>query len=98
MDLFNELAQEAHDACTVNGRFHPRHVAEQFVALVQEQLGSGRQEIPTFLDRLAVDGAGKWLADYRRSVSLVAKTKKGNEVEVSAYAGIRDEDGQPVQM
>lgn len=91
MDVFNELAQESHDACTVDGAFSPREVAEDFVSRVSALEGSGRQEPVSFLRRLTVQGAAKWLADFRRKTLIPAKTKSGAVVDIPAYAGIRVE-------
>lgn len=98
-ELLHQLADDAHAACvTPSGTFPTRDVAHHFTAAVKELEGSGDPWVPAFIDSLTVDGASKWLGDWRRKHRLKARTKKGTAVEPSAYAGRRNDDGGYEQM
>lgn len=98
MDLFNDLAREAHDSCTVDGCFATRDVAVEFVDQLTALLPSGNVEVELFLERMTVDGASKWLNDWRRKSMTPARTKTGAIVDLPRYAGMRDGEGEHKQM
>lgn len=98
MDLLNELAGTAHDDCTTDGRFFPRDVAMRFLDAVRELEPSGDPWVVAFLDSIAITGASKWLADWRRNSRFQVKTLKGTETDVGEYAGTVNEDGEHEQM
>lgn len=98
MDLLNDLARDAHEAHSADGRFFPRDVAMAFLDSVRALEGSGDPWVGAFLDAIAVTGASKWLADWRRSSRYEVKTLKGTTTDVGEYAGTVNEDGEHEQM
>lgn len=95
------LKADAHaEARRPDGSFVSADANVAFVRLLREVEGISPAAISTYLDSLAVKGAGKVLADWRRKHRAPAKTSKGTAVDAPAYAGVRrpDSDGALVHV
>lgn len=98
-ETLHALADEAHAASvTPSGTYPTRDVAHRFVAAVRDLEQYGDPWVAAFVDSLTVDGASKWLADWRRKHQISAKTKKGTAVDVPRFAGRRNAEGEYEQM
>ena len=84
-----------HDAHFADERIITAEVAARFVDELRNLEGSGVQWIGDYLDDLARKGAVKVYTDWRRRHRIPATTKKGTELEIPAYASVReiDDDG-----
>lgn len=75
-----------------------REIAARVVTAMHEMEPSGLPWVSTFLDDLAIAGAVKLCADWRRKHRVRSRTRKGTETELPAYVGANDEDGNAVQL
>ena len=94
-DAVNAALTEAH-AVLVDKRVRSRHVASRFVTLIRDMEPSGAAWIPVYLDELAIVGAMKVCADWRRTKNGTAKTRKGTNVAVPLWSTTTDDQGEPV--
>lgn len=82
------LIEQAHAECVTDDGFPPAQVAGRFVDLVSELQAFGQPWIDDYVRDLAIVGAKRVCADWRRSHQLDAKTPRGSRTSLPAYAGI----------
>jgi hypothetical protein len=90
-----DLVLEAHEASVApsGDGYDTTAAAEAFVASLHDIEGGAPEWIARYVDALAVDGAKKVCADWRRANRLPGKTRKGTPVDMPAFAGVRRSDG-----
>jgi hypothetical protein len=96
--VVNDLLAEAHRLATrPDGSFSSRAVPSHFVRLLAESEGGSPGFFGRYLDALALRGAAKVAADWRRSQRTEATTRKGKRIDVPRFGGVRRRrlDGRP---
>ena len=71
-----------------------RSIAMRFVDLIRDMEPSGQAWVVEYLDELAIVGAMKVCADWRRTKQSKARTRKGTEVAVPLWASTEDAAGE----
>lgn len=98
-EALHQIADECHAALvTDTGSFPTREVAIRFAREVRDLERLGEPWVEHFVESLVIEGAAKWLSDWRRTHRLKARTKKGTAVEPGHFAGRRSADGSYEQM
>jgi hypothetical protein len=81
-----------HDAHFGRAEVVTRKVAAEIVDELHGLEASGHEWVSEYLDQLAVKGAAKVYADWRRRYRVGSRTKKGTALDVPAYAAVRKHD------
>lgn len=89
----NEIMAEAH----ADGR-PTREIASKVVSALRDMEPAGLPWVDTYIDELAILGAQKMCADWRRRQARQERTKRGTSVPVPVYVGQNDAEGAAVQM
>ena len=91
--IIDRVIQAAHERRT---EIITSEVAKEIVEQLHELEQFGHAWVTEYIDALAEDGAQKKYGDWRRRHRIDSRTKKGTEVDVPAYAGVRtkDDDGK----
>lgn len=82
------LIEQAHAECATEEGFPPAAVAGRFVDLVADLQRFGQPWVDDYIRDLAIVGAKRVCADWRRSHQLDTRTPKGTRTSLPAYAGI----------
>lgn len=89
-----DLIAEAHTRATrPDGSLSSRAVPVHFVDLLGENEGAAPRFVGDYLLTLAIKGAAKVCADWRRSQTTTAPTRKGRRIDVPAFASARRRKG-----
>lgn len=83
-----------HDAHFRRGEIIASEVAAEIVDELRNLEASGKQWVAEYVDDLAAKGAAKVYADWRRRHRIDGRTKKGTEVDVPAFAAVRERDDE----
>lgn len=89
---------KAHGVAMVKGSFRSREVAADVVARLEDMERFGHPWVRQYLRSLAISGAMKACADWRRIAQRPARTKRGKVVSLPAFSAGTDQQGRPVQM
>lgn len=88
----NETMAEIHE----DGR-PSREIAARLVTAMQDMEPSGLPWVGTYMEELAIIGAQKVCADWRRAQARKARTKRGAVTSAPAFVGQTTPTGEAVQ-
>ena len=96
--IIQEEIDAAHNDATTDGKFRSREVAAALVHRLEDMQRFGAPWVRAYLRDLAITGAMRPCADFRRRGQVAARTKRGKRVLLPLFtAAGRDAQGRPVQ-